>query len=82
VAESSFPGRELPNTSKVQLTRGITGFFVPVSCGGSCAPAKLRWEQGTTLYQIQLKLASTLSDKRQQKIIMKVANSAIVAGRR
>ncbi len=74
--------RELGNTRQVQLTRGIIGFFRPVSCGGSCAPANLWWEQGSSLYTIQLELNSTLREKQQQQIITAVANSAIEAGPR
>jgi len=77
-----YSPRELGNISEVKLTRGIVGFFRPVSCGGSCAPANLWWQQGASLYNIQLKLGSTLGEKKQQKIITEVANSAIQAGPR
>lgn len=77
-----YSPRELQNVQKVNLADGIVGFFRPVSCGGSCAPANLWWEQGTVLYQIQLKLSSTLPEKNQQSIITKVADSAILAGPR
>jgi hypothetical protein len=80
--ESPYSPRELGNVREVKLTRGIVGFFRPVSCGGSCAPANLWWEHGGPLYQIQLKLASTLSAKKQQRVITAVANSAILAGPR
>ena len=79
---SSYSPRELPNVQKVKLASGIVGFFRPVSCGGSCAPANLWWERGTVLYDIQLRLPSTLSEKKQQNIITEVANSAILAGPR
>jgi hypothetical protein len=79
---SAYSPRELGNVRKVKLTGGIVGFFRPVSCGGSCAPANLWWKQGASLYQIQLKLGSTLGEKKQQKVIMEVANSAIQAGPR
>jgi hypothetical protein len=77
-----YSPRELANVQKVKLAGGIVGFFRPVSCGGSCAPANLWWEQGGVLYQIQLELPSTIRDKNQQSIITKIANSAIVAGPR
>lgn len=77
-----FSPRELGNVREVKLASGITGFFRPMSCGGSCAPANLWWEQGAVLYQIQLKLPSTLREKNQQGIITAVANSAILAGPR
>lgn len=77
-----FSLRELENERKVKLANGIVGFFRPVSCGGSCAPANLWWEQGAVLYQFQLKQRSTLRERDQQRIIMAVANSAILAGPR
>jgi hypothetical protein len=81
-SNSSFSPRELRNIREVKLTRGILGLFRPVSCGGSCAPANLWWEQGESMYQIQLKLGSSLSEKKQQQIITEVANFAIQAGPR
>jgi len=77
-----YSPRELGNVQQVKLAGGITGFFRPVSCGGSCAPANLWWKKGAVLYQIQLKLSSTLREKKQLKIITAVANSAILAGPR
>lgn len=77
-----YPPRELGNVRELKLAGGFTGFFRPVNCGGSCAPANLWWEQGAVLYQIQLKLPSTLGEKKQPGIITTVANSAILAGPR
>ncbi len=77
-----YSPRELPNVREVKLAGGIVGFFRPISCGGSCAPANLWWERGATLYQIQLKLPSTLPEKKQLRIITEVADSAILAGPR
>jgi hypothetical protein len=67
---------------KVQLSHGLLGYFRPVSCGGSCAPANLWWKDGRVLYQIQLGFPSTLRDVDQQKAIIAAANSAILAGSR
>jgi hypothetical protein len=78
----SYSPRELVNVREVKLAAGTTAFFRPVSCGGSCAPANLWWEQGSVLYQIQLKVPSTLPEKNQQEIITALANSAIQAGPR
>jgi hypothetical protein len=77
-----YSPRELGNVREVKLADGIVGFFRPVSCGGSCAPANLWWEQGTVLYQIQLELPSSLREKKQLRIITEVADSAILAGPR
>lgn len=79
---ASYSPRELPNVREVKLAGGIVGFFRPVSCGGSCAPANLWWESGKALYTLQLKLPAALREKKQQKVITQVANSAIVAGPR
>jgi hypothetical protein len=79
---STYSPRELTNVDKVKLTHGIIGFFRPVSCGGSCAPANIWWERAGTLYQIQLRLSSAVDEKKQQRIITEVANSAIAAGPR
>ena len=77
-----FHPQELPNVEPVDLARHLHGFFRAVSCGGSCAPANLWWEQGGVLYQIQLGLSPSLSDKDQQKAITAAADSAILAGPR
>jgi hypothetical protein len=80
--DSKFSPRELSNVRAVKLATGMVGFFRPVSCGGSCAPANIWWEQRHALYQIQLNLPSSLTEKRQQRIVTTVANSAILAGPR
>jgi len=74
--------RELQNVSEVNLAHGVRGFFRPISCGGSCAPANLWWEDGGILYAIQLKLSSAVSEQDQEKTIKAAANSAILAGPR
>jgi hypothetical protein len=73
---------DIGNVSEVKLSRGLVGYFRPVGCGGSCAPANLWWEDDHILYQIQLKLSPTLPEDAQQRTIIKVANSAILAGPR
>lgn len=81
-AHPNFGPKELPNVNAVKLSRGLVGYFRPVSCGVSCAPANLWWEENRVLYQIQLKLSSTLSENIQRKEIIEAANSAIGAGPR
>ena len=73
---------DFPNVREEKLANGSSGFFRAVSCGGSCAPANLWWREGGALYQIQVKLAPTLSDVDQEGIVVGVANSAITAGPR
>lgn len=81
-ANPNYEPQELPNVRKIELFHGIPGYFRPVSCGGSCAPANLWWREHRVLYQIQLKLSSTVPEKEQQSILAAAANSAILAGPR
>lgn len=78
----NYTPEDLPNVQRTPLAQGLIGFFRPVSCGGSCAPANLWWQQNGTLYQIQLKLPSDLNEQDQQKALIAAANSAIAAGPR
>ena len=55
----------------VALKNGITGYFKPLSCGGSCAPPQIQWVQGGVLYDIQAKVIAGKRD------LMRAANSAI-----
>jgi len=71
-----------PNVREVELSHGLRGFFRPVGCGGSCAPANIWWRKGRVLYQIHIAFPSTLREIDQQKAIIAVANSAILAGPR
>jgi hypothetical protein len=73
--------RDLPNTRPVALAGGLLGMFRPVSCGGSCAPANLWWEQNGVMYQIQIKLRSTSKEKYQERILVEAANSSVTARR-
>jgi hypothetical protein len=78
----NYGPKELTDVDEVRLSRGLVGYFSPVSCGGSCAPANLWWEENRILYQIQLELSSSVSETDQQKVIIAAANSAILAGPR
>lgn len=81
-AHPNYEPQELSNVRKVELSQGILGYFRPVSCGGSCAPANLWWKKDRVLYQIQLKLSSTVPEKDQKSVLATAANSAILAGPR
>ena len=81
-AAPKYDPQELRNIHEVKLAHGIRGFFRPISCGGSCAPVNLWWEESGVLYQIQLDLSSTLSERGQEKAITAVADSSILAGPR
>lgn len=81
-ADPSYEPQELPSVHKIELSKGMIGYFRPVSCGGSCAPSNLWWKEDRVLYQIQLKLPYTVPEKDQQKALVDAANSAILAGPR
>ena len=57
----------------VQLTDGITGYYKPLTCGGSCSPPMIQWLQGGVLYSIQAKIGSS----KPKRSIVRAANSAI-----
>jgi hypothetical protein len=82
IAHPNYGPKDIANVSKVKLSRGLIGYFRPVSCGGSCAPASLWWEDDQIVYQIQLKFLSTLPENAQQRAITTTANSAITGGPR
>lgn len=81
-AKPNYAPEDLANVQRTALAQGLIGFFRPVSCGGSCAPANLWWQQNGTLYQIQLKLSSAMGERDQLKALTAAANSAITAGPR
>ncbi len=62
----------------VRLTRGITGYYKPLSCGGSCSPPLLEWKQGGVLYGIQAKVG-VAGARPQRAEMVRAANSAIRA---
>lgn len=69
--------RDLPGVGGIVLAGGRRGTFMPVSCGGSCAPANLWWQQNGVLYQIQIKLRSDMNEKDQERILVEMANSSV-----
>ncbi len=69
--------KSVPGTSRAVLANGIAAMFRPVSCGGSCAPAILWWQQGSVMYQIQIKLRSTSRRSEQQQILVDTANAMV-----
>jgi hypothetical protein len=76
-----FGLQDLSNTRRVALSGGRTGMFRPVSCGGSCAPANLWWQQNGVMYQIQIKPRSGSTEKDQEKILVETANMTVIARR-
>lgn len=60
----------------VRLANGVTGYYKPLSCGGSCSPPLLEWRQGGVLYGIQAKVG-VAGAGAQRAAMVKAANSAI-----
>ena len=81
-ANARFQPKDIGNVKAVKLSHGLVGYFRPVSCGGSCAPANLWWKENQVVYLIQLKLSSSEPETVQERAITRVANSAILAGPR
>lgn len=78
---SILKAQDLTDTRRVALSGGRAGMFRPVSCGSSCAPANLWWEQNGVMYQIQIKLGSDSLEKDQEKILVETANYIVTARR-
>lgn len=81
-AHPDYGPQDIPNVRRIKLSHGLVGYFREVGCGGSCAPANLWWEEDHVLYSLQLRLRPDLPDKDQQRKMIAVANSAILAGPR
>ncbi len=60
----------------VRLANGITGYYKPLSCGGSCSPPLIEWLQGGVLYSIQAKLG-VAGRAKQRRAMIRAANEAI-----
>ena len=65
----------------VRLRGGRTGYFKPLTCGGSCSPPMIEWKSRGNLYSIQAKIPDS-SDAAAQRRMVAAANSAIGAGPR
>ena len=74
--------KDHPNTVAVELSRGLVGYFRPVTCAGSCAPANLWWNANGAVYQIQMRLSPALSVVDQRRAMVAAAKSSILAGPR
>jgi hypothetical protein len=76
---AQFSGEEGGEPSfrrEVDLAKGITGYYKPLSCGGSCSPPMIEWVQGGVLYSIQAKL-NARGRTKQRLLMVRAANSAI-----
>jgi len=63
------------NAQKVALQSGTSGWFIPVTCGGSCAPATLYWQTPKASYFFQLKLESKVPVAEQRSQLLKIVDS-------
>ena len=67
---------------KVALRGGRTGFYKPLTCGGSCSPPIIQWRGRGNVYSIQAKVLASGADAGARRAMVAAANSAIGAGRR
>ena len=70
---------DVPHSHRIKLAGGRMAIFSVVSCGGSCAPANLWWEQNGVLYDIQIKLPSSMPEEQQKKILVEAADASVAA---
>ncbi len=79
VAEFSATRRKPFGPMRVALAHGIIGHFKPLTCGGSCSPPSIEFVQSGFTYSIQ---ANVGTEKTEQSILVRMANSAIEHGAR
>jgi hypothetical protein len=79
VAEFSARHSAPFNTTRVKLTGGVTGYFRPLSCGGSCSPPSIEFKRSGFTYEIQANVGTQRTEKA---LLIAMANSAIVHGGR
>ncbi|MDQ5808757.1 MAG: hypothetical protein M3320_08790, partial [Actinomycetota bacterium] len=73
---SGEEGGEPAFRREVDLAGGRTGYYKPLTCGGSCSPPMIQWVQGGVLYSIQAKLGVS-GRVKQRAAMVRAANSAI-----
>ncbi len=66
---------------KVALRGGRTGYYKPLTCGGSCSPPIIQWRSRGNLYTIQAKVPDS-SDAGARRRLVNAANASIGAGPR
>jgi hypothetical protein len=72
-------GGQPSGTRRVTLRGGRTGWFRPLSCGASCSPPTIAWREHRAAYWIQANVGTQATERR---ILVRMANQAIRAGRR
>ena len=71
-AEKITPRSEEPAYDrKLKLAKGITGYFSQSSCGASCAPESITWDEGEYRYTVFLEVSGNVNT------ITRFVNSAI-----
>ena len=66
---------------ELNLVQNIKGYFRPLTCGASCAPAIIGWEYQGVFYRMAFKGVGQ-SPEIEGETLAKMANSAIEAGAR
>jgi hypothetical protein len=74
-------GGEVGYTKKVKLAGGLTGYYKPLTCGGSCSPPAIEWKIANVVYGIQYNYQGSNATKA-KKALIKLANQANAAGAR
>jgi hypothetical protein len=82
VTFSAKRGSTVDFRRKVALRGGRTGFYKPLTCGGSCSPPIIQWRGRGNVYSIQAKVLASGGDAGARRAMVAAANSAIGAGRR
>lgn len=78
---TATPGARPTARKRVGLARGTTGYFRPLSCGGSCSPPSIEWRSRGVLYEFQAKVGDE-SEADQRAALKRMADQAIRAGGR
>jgi hypothetical protein len=79
---AGFRGRQggkPSNPRRIRLRGGRRGYFRPTRCGASCAAPSIEWVQGGVLYEVEAKLGT---QRTEQRVLTRLANSAIANGAR
>jgi hypothetical protein len=74
-------GRTPDFRRKVALRGGRSGYYKPLTCGGSCSPPIIQWRSRGNLYTIQAKVPDS-SNAGARRRLVNAANAAIGAGPR
>lgn len=79
---SAKRGSSVDFRRKVGLRGGRTGYYKPLTCGGSCSPPIIQWRGRGNVYTIQAKVLASGGEAGVRRAMIAAANSAIGAGKR